>query len=40
MSRWTSGKKLLAEQPEARASLLLTTGGLECVILIDGRLFA
>jgi len=35
--RVTSGKKLLAEQPDARASLPTTTGGLECVILIDGR---
>jgi heavy metal translocating P-type ATPase len=35
--RVTSGKELLAERPEARASLPPPTGGLECVILIDGR---
>ena len=35
--RVTSRKTLLAEQPAARASLPTTTGGLECVILIDGR---
>jgi heavy metal translocating P-type ATPase len=35
--RVTSGKKLLAEQPEARASLPPATGGLECVIVIDGQ---
>jgi heavy metal translocating P-type ATPase len=34
--RVTSGKKLRAEQPEARAKLPPPTGGLECVILIDG----
>jgi heavy metal translocating P-type ATPase len=34
--RVTSGKKLLAEQPEAQAKLPPPTGGLECVILIDG----
>ena len=34
--RVTSGKKLLVEQPEAWASLPVPTGGLECVILIDG----
>lgn len=33
--RVTSGKKLLAEQPEALAKLPPPTGGLECVILID-----
>jgi heavy metal translocating P-type ATPase len=35
--RVTSGKKLLAEQPQVRASLPPPTGGLECAILIDGR---
>jgi P-type E1-E2 ATPase len=35
--RVTSAKKLLAEQPQARASLPEASGGLECVILIDGR---
>jgi heavy metal translocating P-type ATPase len=38
--RVTSRKKLQAEQPEARASLPPTAGGLECVILIDGRFAA
>jgi heavy metal translocating P-type ATPase len=33
----TSSKKLLAAQPEARAKLPPSTGGLECVILVDGR---
>jgi P-type E1-E2 ATPase len=33
----TSAKKLLAEQPGAAAELPPPTGGLECVILIDGR---
>jgi P-type E1-E2 ATPase len=32
-----SAKKLMAEQPEARAKLPSATGGLECVVLIDGR---
>lgn len=35
--RVTSGKKLLAEQPEAKSYLPKSTGGLECVILIDDR---
>jgi heavy metal translocating P-type ATPase len=35
--RVTSGKKLVAEQPEAQTKLPPPTGGLECVILIDGR---
>jgi heavy metal translocating P-type ATPase len=35
--RVISAKKLLAEQPESQASLPPPTGGLECVILIDGR---
>jgi heavy metal translocating P-type ATPase len=35
--RITSAGKLLAEQPEALASLPPPTGGLECVVLIDGR---
>ncbi len=35
--RVTSGPKLVAEQPEAAAWLPPQTGGLECVILIDGR---
>jgi heavy metal translocating P-type ATPase len=35
--RVTNAKKLLAEQPQARGSLPSATGGLECVILIDGR---
>ena len=34
--RVTSGKKLLAERPEAQAKLPPPTAGLECVILIDG----
>ena len=34
--RVTSGKKLLAEQPETQAKLPPPTGGLECVILIEG----
>jgi P-type E1-E2 ATPase len=33
----TSARKLLAEQPEARSCLPPATGGLECVLLIDGR---
>ena len=33
----TSGKKLTAERPQARAWLPPPTGGLECVVLIDGR---
>ncbi|HLW63691.1 MAG TPA: heavy metal translocating P-type ATPase [Gemmataceae bacterium] len=35
--RVTSAKKLLAEQPEVKESLPAPTGGLECVIQIDGR---
>lgn len=35
--RVTSRKKLLAEQPEAQASLPPVSGGLECAILVDGR---
>lgn len=35
--RVTSGKKLLAERPEALASLPPPKAGLECVLLIDGR---
>jgi heavy metal translocating P-type ATPase len=35
--RVTSRKKLLDEQPEAQACLPPPTGGLECVIAIDGR---
>ncbi len=35
--RVTSGKKLLVEQPEAAAQLPPKTGGLECVVVIDGR---
>jgi heavy metal translocating P-type ATPase len=35
--RITSGKKLLAEQPGARALLPPPTGGLECVVLVEGR---
>jgi heavy metal translocating P-type ATPase len=34
--RVTSAKKLLAEQPETRTFLPPPTGGLECVVLIDG----
>jgi heavy metal translocating P-type ATPase len=33
----TSAKKLLAEQPGLRDSLPPSAGGLECVVLIDGR---
>ncbi|WP_422926300.1 heavy metal translocating P-type ATPase [Singulisphaera sp. PoT] len=33
----TSAKKLIAERPEFQADLPPRTGGLECVILIDGR---
>lgn len=33
----TSGKKLLAQQPEVRASLPPATSGLECVVLINGQ---
>ena len=35
--RVTSSKKLLAEQPNAGAQLPAKTGGLECVVIIDGR---
>ena len=35
--RVTSVKQLLKEQPDARGSLPAATGGLECVIMIDGR---
>lgn len=35
--RVTSAKQLLQEQPDARTGLPAATGGLECVILIDGR---
>ena len=35
--RVTSGKKLLAEQPELTVDLPPATGGLECVLLIDDR---
>jgi heavy metal translocating P-type ATPase len=35
--RVTSAKELWVEQPEVKASLPPPTGGLECVILIDGR---
>lgn len=35
--RVTSAKQLLREQPAARDRLPAATGGLECVILVDGR---
>lgn len=35
--RITSAKALLGEQPETRTELPAATGGLECVVLIDGR---
>ena len=35
--RVTSTKKLLAEQPQAQSLLPAPTGGLECVIIIDGK---
>ncbi|WP_337175277.1 heavy metal translocating P-type ATPase [Paludisphaera sp.] len=35
--RITSSPRLLAEQPDARAGVPPSTGGLECVVLIDGR---
>jgi heavy metal translocating P-type ATPase len=36
----TSRKKLLAQQPELEAMLPASRGGLECVVLIDGRFAA
>jgi heavy metal translocating P-type ATPase len=34
--RVTSGKKLLIEQPQLNSALPPSTGGLECVVLVDG----